>query len=393
MKTNVDVIVVGAGIVGQALALGLAEQSLSVAIIDKAPTPKLPQNDAGFSARVSAISSASEAFLKRIGAWQLISRKQAYTQMEVWDQDGFGHIDFDANSQGKAFGEPASLGHIIENDQLTAALQKAIEQHSEISCLFEQSIQHMHADETGAQVLLKSGQMINSKLLVGADGANSQVRRNFGFKQTFWDYDHTAIVANVKTAQAHNNTAKQAFTPYGPLAFLPLAEPNTCSIVFSQQSEKAIELMALSNTEFEKALLVAINNEYGKLELLSERKALNLRMSYARTWVASSVALVGDAAHTIHPLAGQGANLGLADVQSLIHVISQSPEQLGSLFQLRKYERWRKAEAVKVIASMEGFKQLFDGSGPLKKLVRNTGLFAANKLTFIKKFFIEQASS
>lgn len=393
MKTNVDVIVVGAGIVGQALALGLAEQAISVAIIDKLPAPKLPQTSTDFSVRVSAISSASEAFLRHLGAWQFIQRKQAYTHMEVWDQDGFGHIDFDTSGQSNAFEGAASLGHIIENDQLTGALQKAIEQRNEISCLYEQSIQHMHADETGAQVLLKSGEMINAKLLVGADGANSQVRRAFGFKQTFWDYDHTAIVANVKTNQTHNNTAKQAFTPDGPLAFLPLADPNVCSIVFSQQSEKARELMALPNAEFEKALLVAINNQFGKLELLSERKALNLRMRYARTWVGNSVALVGDAAHTIHPLAGQGANLGLADVQSLLQIISQSPEQLGSLFQLKKYERWRKADALKVIASMEGFKRLFDGSDPLKKLVRNTGLFAANKLPFVKKFFIDQASS
>lgn len=393
MKTNVDVIVVGAGIVGQALALGLAKQSLKVAVVDKGPEPSFPALDADFSVRVSAISSASEQMLRALGAWQFIQRKQAYTHMQVWDKDGFGHIAFDASETNSKSEQGANLGHIIENEQLNAALQQALSQNTHGECVFDSNIQNMYANEDSAQVILENGRVIEGKLLVGADGANSSVRNAFGFKQTFWDYEHTAIVANVKTATAHQNTAKQAFTPYGPLAFLPMAEANTSSIVFSQQSEQAAELMAMSNAEFEKALRVAIDNQYGEVSLLSQRSAIPLRMRYARQWIDKRVALVGDAAHTIHPLAGQGANLGLADAQSLLSLVEAQPQQLGEFSQLRKYERWRKAEALKVIASMEGFKRLFDGQQPLKKFIRNTGLLAANKLPLVKQFFIQQASS
>lgn len=398
MNTSVDVIIVGAGIVGQALALGFAKQSLSVAIVDKGPKPEFPSKNSDFSVRVSAISAASESMLSELGAWQHIQRSQPYTNMEVWDKDGFGHIAFDASELAASapvntLNNLNTLGTIVENEQLTAALQQALLEYPQVKCLFDTSVKHMQADESSAQLTLENDTILKAKLLLGADGANSSVRQAFDLKQTFWDYEHSAIVANVKTEHAHNNTAKQAFTPFGPLAFLPMPNAHTSSIVFSQHSEQASKLMAMDNENFEKALRVAIDNHYGALSLVSKRTAIPLRMRYARQWTKQRVALVGDAAHTIHPLAGQGANLGLADAQALLQLVSEKPEQLGSTTQLRKYERWRKAEALKVIASMEGFKRLFDGEQPLKKLIRNTGLVAANKLPLLKQFFMQQASS
>ncbi len=403
MQHTYDVIIVGAGTIGQALALGLAEQSLSIAIVDRASALETPAfvadtrkilhaDKTAFSPRVSAISSASETLLTRLGAWDSISRMQAYTHMRVWDKDGFGAIAFDKS--------PA-LGHIIENDVLNQALYQCLKKHSRVDCLFNTNILDMQANDKHASVILQAlnsqdgapgaSRTLHAKLLVGADGANSQVRQRFGFTHTFWDYDHSAIVANVTTEKPHYNTAMQAFTPFGPLAFLPLPDPHQSSIVFSQQSKQAKQLMALSQREFEKALQVAIDNHYGETTLNTQRMSFPLRMRYARKWTNPHVAIIGDAAHTIHPLAGQGANLGLADVDTLLTLIANCPEKLGEYSQLRQYERCRKAEALKVIATMQGFKTLFDGNHPLKKLVRNMGLLGADKLPGIKQFFIQQA--
>lgn len=410
MNKEFDVVIIGAGIVGQALALGLAQQSLLVALIDKGAIPVVAaiesssHDPSDFTSRVSALSVVSQNMLEALGAWQHIQRKQIYTHMEVWDQDGFGHIAFNADEIPQSVFNKTSvqngsaqagqcLGHIIENDQINAALYTAIKEQANIQCFFDTHILSMQASDSSAQVVLENGQILQANLLVGADGANSRVREQFAFKQTFWDYDHSAIVANVVTQLPHNNTAKQAFTEFGPLAFLPLAHSHTSSIVFSQQSEQAAALLALPDDEFEQALLVAIDNHYGKVKLVTKRSSFPLRMRYARQWTRAHVALVGDAAHTIHPLAGQGANLGLADAQALLEIVADNPQRFGEATVLRKYERWRKAEAIKVIATMEGFKQLFDGNNPLKKLLRNSGLAAVNKLPLVKQFFIQQASS
>lgn len=416
MQHEYDVIIVGAGTIGLALALGLAKQSLSVAIVDKGNAPNnsvfMPSaaplgttevnnvaddksranTGTEFSSRVSAISAASETLFKRLDAWKYIARMQAYTHMKVWDKDGFGSIAFDKS--------PA-LGHIIENHVLNQALYQCVQRQGKVNCLFNYDIVNMQSHESNAQISLQrassqshtavSPYTLHAKLLVGADGANSQVRKSFGFEHTFWDYDHSAIVANVSTEKPHNNTAMQAFCAHGPLAFLPLPDSHQCSIVFSQQTEQARKLMALSPREFEKSLQVAIDNQFGRTSLNTERRCFVLRMRYARKWTCPHVAIMGDAAHTIHPLAGQGANLGLADVNTLLTLIAQDPEKLGEYHQLRQYERCRKAEALKVIATMQGFKNLFDGSHPLKRLVRNVGLLGADKLPGVKQFFMQQA--
>jgi 2-octaprenylphenol hydroxylase len=398
---HVDVVIVGAGIVGQTLALALAKTELSILMIDAQSelniTPDQPH-----SPRVSAISAASQAQFEALGAWSHIERMQAYTHMQVWEQDGFGKIDFDHEDIGLK-----TLGHIIENDQLIAALYSRAQAHSNIEYLLGNKISQLNYADAQAsehsdqhyQIQLDSGAMITAKLLVGADGANSYVRNTLGFKHTFWDYDHTAIVANIRTELPHHLCARQVFTPYGPLAFLPLGDASEsdtqlCSIVWSQTTEQAETLIAMDESQFCKALAVAIDMQLGRCELVTERFNYPLRMRYARQWVDDSVALVGDAAHTIHPLAGQGANLGIADAIALADNIQRSIAA-GKVFyskaQLRKYERQRKAEAQKVIATMEGFKRLFDGNDPIKKLIRNLGLSAADKLNPVKQFFIQQA--
>jgi len=402
MTKSYDIIIIGAGIVGQTLAIGAAKEGLKIALIDSADSPNLKANSSikkdeniVYGARVSAISLASKALLEKINVWDKIARMQAYTHMHVWDTDGFGDIKFDINSVQQTGRKNNALGHIIENNVINAALYGELQSYQNVDCYFNAHLTHMQTNEQLAIVNFNNKDAksltASAKLLVGADGANSKVRETFGFKQTFWDYDHQAIVANVTTEYPHGNTARQAFTPFGPLAFLPLPDPHQSSIVFSQQSDQAKRLMMLDNKEFEKALQVAIDNHYGQLVLNTTRVNFPLRMRYARQWTCKHVAIIGDAAHTIHPLAGQGANLGLSDVAALLDLIKQYSETLGDVSMLRKYERCRKAEALKVIATMEGFKQLFDGQQPIKKLARNIGLLCANKLPGIKAFFIRQA--
>ncbi|MBT1450550.1 UbiH/UbiF/VisC/COQ6 family ubiquinone biosynthesis hydroxylase [Glaciecola sp. XM2] len=388
-----DIVIAGAGIVGQTLALELGTTGLSVLVIDaqKSLECKVEQP---FSPRVSAISAASQHHFERLGAWENIARKQAYTHMQVWEQDGFGKIDFDNADIGLD-----ALGHIIENDQLAAALYNTAKAHPNIEYALGNTIEKLVHTGDEYHIGLDDGAIIIARLLVGADGGNSFVRRSLSFKQSFWDYDHTAIVANVQTKYPHELTARQVFTPTGPLAFLPLGKADdsrsqTCSIVWSQETEAANRLLGMDAEAFCKALSVAIDMQLGPCELITDRFSYPLTMRYARQWVDESIALVGDAAHTIHPLAGQGANLGIGDAVALAANIQTSLDDGKPFFskqRLRAYERERKAQAQKVIATMEGFKRLFDGDDPLKKLIRNVGLTGANTLTPIKQFFIEQA--
>jgi 2-octaprenylphenol hydroxylase len=406
---HADVVIVGAGIVGQTLALALAKTDLSILIID-AQSELSVAVDKPHSPRVSAISAASQAQFEALGAWSQIARMQAYTHMQVWEQDGFGKIDFDHQDIGLQ-----SLGHIIENDQIASALYNTAQEHENIEYVLGHKItqlNYLEGPNNGAdthstqhyQIQLENNALITAKLLVGADGAQSYVRNTLGFKHSFWDYDHTAIVANIRTELPHELCARQVFTPTGPLAFLPLSETNKsdadgvgsklCSIVWSQQTEQAQKLLAMDDAQFCQALAVAIDMQLGPCVLATERFNYPLRMRYARQWVDESVALVGDAAHTIHPLAGQGANLGIADAMALAQNIEHSLAAGKAFYakpQLRRYERQRKAEAQKVIATMEGFKRLFEGDDPVKKLVRNIGLAGANKLNPVKQFFIQQA--
>ena len=201
-------------------------------------------------------------------------------------------------------------------------------------------------------------------------------------------------MATVRTALAHGNTARQVFTPQGPLAFLPLYEPNLCSIVWSQDVSHAQQLLESSEQAFERALYSAFDGKLGEVKLVSQRQSYPLKMRYARQWVKNGVAVIGDAAHTIHPLAGQGANLGFLDAAALAETIlalQTEGKDISLAKHLRQYERWRKTEASKMIAGMEGFKRLYAGQNPIKKLVRGIGMAAVNQLPFAKQSIIQQA--
>ncbi|ABX50962.1 Ubiquinone biosynthesis hydroxylase, UbiH/UbiF/VisC/COQ6 family [Shewanella baltica OS625] len=383
-----DIAIVGGGMVGLATAIGLAQANLNVVVIDAGHTDAVVGEP---RLRVSAINKASQRLLENLGAWTYLdtSRATPYQKMAVWDKDGFGKIAFDANSISET-----SLGAIIENDAISFALAKRVGEFDNITHIENQRLERIAFGEREAWLTLANGENVSAALVIAADGANSWVREQCKIPLTFWDYGHHAIVATIRTEMPHLATARQVFLQDGPLAFLPLYDDNLCSIVWSVPPERANELLAMDKVQFERNLTAAFDGRLGICQLESERQAFPLRMRYARHFARHRLVLAGDAAHTIHPLAGQGVNLGFLDAASIIEVISelqQAGKDIGDYAQLRALERWRKADAMEMIAAMEGFKRLFEGTNPLKKAIRDLGLNLVDNVAGLKTVFIQQA--
>ncbi|RBW43662.1 FAD-dependent 2-octaprenylphenol hydroxylase [Psychromonas sp. B3M02] len=388
MMQSYDVTIVGGGMVGLTLARCLANSTLSIAIIESKQPVVLtaePEN------RVSALSFASKTLFENLDVWSHLSAQRVtpYHQMQVWEKDSFGKIAFDAKQVNQS-----DLGYIVENTNLQQALLTSVQKQTNVSFFCPDALQNMAIGDGEAWLTLESGKQLTSKLVVAADGANSWVRQQLNIPLTQWDYQHNAIVATIKTADPHQACARQIFTAQGPLAFLPLYGQHTSSIVWSLPPEQANLLMALDDQAFNQVLARTFDNRLGLCEVQGKRHCIPLTMRYARDFAKHRVALIGDAAHTIHPLAGQGVNLGLLDAACLAEEILKQVEQgsdIGLYQNLRHFERWRKTEATEMIASMELLKQLFDGDNPVKKILRDTALLMADTISPLKKQFIKQA--
>lgn len=387
---SVDIAIVGGGMVGLAVACGLQGSGLRVAVIEQAePQPVDPASAPQL--RVSAINAASEKLLAKLGVWDDIValRASRYHGMEVWDRDSFGRIAFDDQSLGFSH-----LGHIIENGVIHRALWQKAQQLKDVTLLAPAELQQVAWGENEVFLSLKDGNMLTAKLVVGADGANSWLRNKADIPMTSWDYRHHALVATIRTAEPHGGVARQAFHGEGILAFLPLSDPHLCSIVWSLSPQQAEQMQQAEAADFNQALNVAFDNRLGLCELESERRVFPLTGRYARQFAAHRLALVGDAAHTIHPLAGQGVNLGFMDAAELIHEVRRLHGQgkdFGQHLYLRRYERSRKHSAALMLAGMQGFRELFAGSNPAKKLLRDIGLKLADTLPGVKPQLIRQA--
>ncbi|MFY2509674.1 FAD-dependent 2-octaprenylphenol hydroxylase [Vibrio pectenicida] len=389
MMQSVDIAIVGGGMVGLTLAAAFKDTELRVAVIES-QIPDCEINDLP-DVRVSALSRSSEIILRNLGVWEGIKQRRVapYSAMEIWEQDSFARIEFDA----RKLAQP-DLGHIVENRVIQLSLLDRVKQLPNVSLHMPAQCHSMAVGEREVWLNLANGQGITAKLVVGADGANSWLRRQLDIPLTHWDYGHSALVANIWTAEEHEKVARQVFTAQGPLAFLPMNQSNMSSIVWSTEPKRAENLMAMSDQEFNKALTAEFDARLGLCEVIGKRASFPLKMRYARDFVVDRVALVGDAAHTIHPLAGQGVNLGLLDAASLAQEVQanwRKGQDIGSRRNLRSYERWRKSETAKMIASMQGFKDLFSGSNPAKKLVRGLGMTLVGQLPGAKDEIMKRA--
>ena len=384
-----DVIIVGGGMVGACMAGALAQTPLRIALVEGRVFADNWSNE-HYDPRVSAISRASQNILSALGAWETMvaERVSPYSAMHVWDACGRGEIHFDCAD----IGEP-TLGHIIENRVILKGLLHALQEHNNVELLCPASPREMTQHPEHVSLYLDNGAVLQGKLLIGADGANSWVRIRAGISTRDYDYQQQAIVTTVKTERYHQDTAWQRFLPTGPLAFLPLPDGYS-SIVWSTGTEHAQQLLAMDDAEFKHALQQGIDNRLGEIISVDERAAFPLKSRHANEYIKPRMVLIGDAAHTIHPLAGQGVNLGFADAASLAEVLLDAlaaNKDIGQTAVLRRYERWRKGSNLAMLSAMSGFKHLFGNELPVVTQMRNLGLSLTNRSTPMKNLFIRYA--
>ncbi|MNF31134.1 2-octaprenylphenol hydroxylase [compost metagenome] len=389
-----DLIIVGAGMVGSALALALQEQGLDILLIDGGPLSVKPFDPAApFEPRVSALSIASQRVLERLGVWPGIAarRSSPYAEMRVWDGCGTGQIHFSAASV-----HAEALGHIVENRVVQDALLERLHD-GPVGLLNNARLEQLRRSGDDWLLTLTDGRQLRTPLLIAADGANSAVRRLAGCATREWDYLHHAIVTSVRCSEAHQATAWQRFTDDGPLAFLPLAGPageHWCSIVWSATPGEAERLMALDDGGFCVELGKAFEHRLGSVLHADPRLRIPLRQRHAKRYVEAGLALIGDAAHSIHPLAGQGVNLGFLDAAVLAEVLLHARtrgEHLADERVLSRYERRRMPHNLAMMAAMEGFERLFQADPLPLRWLRNAGLDWVDELPEAKALFVRQA--
>lgn len=401
--SDYDVVIVGAGITGAAMALALMPGKLRVAVMDSKPLLTGGALEAGdvhaFDPRVSAITPASRRLFEQLGIWALMpqDRLGPYRNMHVHEADGTASIDFSA-----ADIHAPELGHIIENRVILGALHEGLRQQADsdrLTILTSTTWRDYAPDPgQGARLALDDGSQLSTRLLVAADGANSALRQQAGFRTREWDYEHQAIVTTVRTRDAHGQTARQCFMDEGVLAFLPLADGDNdqhyTSIVWSLQPQRAAALMAMDEAAFCAELSLASAHWLGPVSACAERHSFPLRQRHARQYFDDAVVLVGDAAHSIHPLAGQGANLGLLDVQALARELlgaTRAGRELNDPVVLRRYQRARKPHNLAMMAMMEGFKRLYEDQPLPLRWLRNAGMRTVDQWPALKNQLIREA--
>ena len=370
--------------VGAALACALGQRGFSITLLE-AREPVLDWDPGSHDLRVSAITRASQRLLQNLGVWEAVcaDRVTPYEHMHVWDRAGFGEIHFDAAD----IGEP-DLGHIIENRVIVRALWQSFDDAG-VDVLAPVELKALELADEGPHLVLADGSTLRAGLVVAADGARSQVREMAGIESRSEAYDQHAVVATVHAERGNQSTAWQRFMHQGPLALLPL-ERELFSIVWSTSPNEAERLCALPEDEFNELLTKFSEARLGGLSLRGARAAFPLRLQHARQYVLPGLALVGDAAHVIHPLAGQGVNLGFLDAGALVDALVAGRERgraPGALASLRVYERARKGHNTATQLAMDAFKQLFSNDSGLLSLMRNIGLGAAGRVTPLRRLF------
>ncbi|MEO0437099.1 MAG: UbiH/UbiF/VisC/COQ6 family ubiquinone biosynthesis hydroxylase [Pseudomonadota bacterium] len=411
MRRTADIVIVGGGITGLTAALALGRYGIDVVVLEARSLPDTPGDAAltvdDFDSRVSALTPKSIDFLDRLNAWERIEdlRHCPYSHMTVWDAEGTGEIEFDAREVSAS-----SLGSIVENRVIVTALARVLEDARSITAM--ENTKLAAAKETSEDepkrfcLALEDGQggtksdrkdsALYCDLLIVADGALSPTRKLLAFETREWSYEHHAIVTTAEFEHPHRFTAWQRFLQTGPLALLPLADTRAhlCSIVWSCKEAAANRLLKMDDSHFSAELTLASERVLGSVKHCSPRLSFPLYQRHAIDYVKPGVALVGDAAHSIHPLAGQGVNLGLADVEALAEELGVAKERnldFGSEALLKRYQRKRKGDNLLMMAAMDGFKRLFEQEAPALRWMRNAGMQSVAAVPAVKRRIIRQA--
>lgn len=384
-----DIIIVGAGIAGLTLANLLAKQSqYRIIIVERSDlalkntseiTPEI-------APRVSAVNPLSVKIWQYLDIWNAEKLQASpYKHMRVWDHCG-GSISFDAPLQSN---EP--LGYVVQDQALQQALLTKLQTSSQVRLLTHQECTEISQNNEGVRLELKDSS-INGRYVIGCDGAQSWVREQAGIAVKSWEYEHTAIIAHVTTENEHRQTARQKFTTEGPLAFLPLVNTHQSSIVWSVSPERAEHLMQLSDVDFLKELTFTSEHILGEITEVAKRFSFPLKMRHVKNYVNNNIILCADAAHTIHPMAGQGLNLAMQDVLALADVFITVQLDANLTKTLRHYERSRKTENWQMILALEAIRKLYQVKIPLVQSLLESSMKWIDRANLLKSWLLKIAS-
>ncbi|MDQ6950563.1 MAG: UbiH/UbiF/VisC/COQ6 family ubiquinone biosynthesis hydroxylase [Mariprofundales bacterium] len=383
----VDLMIIGGGMVGLTLAAALRDTGLHIVLIERAE-PSVHQS-LGIDCRVSAIVRGNVEMLEAIGAWQHLQQPSPIAAMRVWDDQHDGGIRFDALEI-----ERDCLGQMVENSRLIAALRTLLLRSDTVELCCPATVTSVAWRREAVAVVLGDGRRLHAPLVVGADGAHSWLRAQAGIDLWSHDFEQQGIVATIKPQRHHQQVAYQRFLPTGPLALLPMAD-GLCSMVWSAHAPRATALMALDDDGFLQDLNLAFGPQLGQLEECGRRAAFPLTTRLAKHLVRPRLALIGDAAHTIHPLAGLGVNLGLRDAMVLAREIADAHrfgEDYGTMEVLRQYRNQRLPDVLAVMASMEGMHHLFTSTLPGVAALRGLGMRLVGNSGAIKQMLMRNST-
>jgi 2-octaprenyl-6-methoxyphenol hydroxylase len=393
MTQSSDILIVGGGLNGPALALALAGTGHSVTVVDALEQQQL--RGSGFDGRAYALALASQRLLNVIGVWDRVA-KNAQPMLEIKVTDGhagqgpspfFMHFDHAEIEEGP-------MGYMIEDRFLRRAFQDAMQDAKNITLINGRKVVAQDVDQSGAQVTLDGGTTLRGALLVGSDGRASGTASRAGIKRTGWDYGQTALVCAINHELAHNGVAHQFFMPPGPLAILPLPG-NQSSIVWSEQTETAKAIQALDDEGYLAALRPRFGGFLGEISLAGQRFTYPLNLTIANSFIAERLALLGDAAHGMHPIAGQGLNAGLRDVGALAQVLTEAlrrGEDIGSLLVLERYQQWRRFDTTTLAVATDAFNRLFSNDNPILRMGRDIGMGLVGSIPGLRRNFVREAA-
>ena len=393
MRYDSDILIIGGGLSGPILAIALAQTGHDVTVID-ALDEKVRKN-AAFDGRSYAVALTSQRLLDGIGVWDSIAeRTQPILEIKVSDgRAGQGPSPFFMHFDHAEI-EEGPMGHMVQDRHLRRALLDAMSDTPGVTHLAGETVTSQYIGAGGASVTLASGKTLTGRMVVGADGRGSGTATRAGIKRTGWRYEQTALVCAIAHEQPHHGVAHQFFMPSGPLAILPLPG-NVSSIVWSETAQNATAFEALPDEDYLTMLRPRFGDFLGEISLAGQRFSYPLSLSLATHLVAERVALIGDAAHGVHPIAGQGLNAGMRDIAALAEVITDATrrgEDLGSAAVLARYEQWRRFDNTALAVATDSFNKLFSNDNALVRGVRDIGMGVINALPGLRRSFIREAA-